>query len=71
LGDIYLTRSQIEEGGWIARSKEEFNKVIAAYQTGNNQLTDLAGYAYARLGLICPEGDMDRAVSNTKRLRNW
>jgi hypothetical protein len=45
LGQVYLVRAQIEEGEWIARSKNEFDQVIQAYQDGDaiNQL-DMPGW---------------------------
>jgi len=65
LGQVYLVRAQIEAGEWTVRAKNEFNQVIAAYQSGDPRLTDLAGHAYARLGLIALlEGDADNAASN-------
>jgi tetratricopeptide (TPR) repeat protein len=69
LGQIYIARAQLEAGGgWLAQAQAQFNPVIAEYQNGNASLTEYAGHAYARLGLIARlQSDPAAAIGNYQK----
>jgi len=65
LGQVYLVRYQKGLGQeWIDRAKSEFKKVVVEYENGNQQISENASHAYARLGLIAwQEGNFESAVT--------
>lgn len=67
LGQIELVR-QIEKGEPVDKVATRFLAVINEYEAGNSALEELAGHAYARLGLIRRlEGQSNVAALNYER----
>jgi tetratricopeptide (TPR) repeat protein/ribosomal protein L34 len=58
LGRVYVGRflhALTTEGDWetpLAEAKAEFEAVVQEYESGNARIANLAGHAYARLGLL-------------------
>jgi tetratricopeptide (TPR) repeat protein len=52
LGQIYFVRAVFDGGERLAKAETEFDRVVQAYEDGNQDLSDLAGHAYARQGAI-------------------
>ncbi len=59
LGQIYLLRTALDGGDWLAQARAEFEAIVADFEAGNEQIVDMAAHAYARLGLIKDTIDND------------
>ena len=64
LGQIYLVREQVLGENLLVKAKSEFEQVINEYENGNERIANIAGHAYARLGLIA------RLENNTSQALN-
>jgi tetratricopeptide (TPR) repeat protein len=65
LGQIHFVRAIATGGNWLPQAESEFLKVVQDYEGGNARVVELAGHAYARLGVIARlEGDMDAAAES-------
>jgi tetratricopeptide (TPR) repeat protein len=69
LGHVYVGRLlyALDIGNdWaasLAKARDEFQEVVQEYKDGNIQIANLAGHAYARLGMMARvEGETEKAV---------
>jgi tetratricopeptide (TPR) repeat protein len=71
LGQIYIVRAKIHEQNpqeksyWLHEAESLFEKVIQENESGNVDLEELVGHAYAKLALVAwAQGDRDLAISH-------